>query len=160
MAYEKKNMTIIGGTRGLGRWLAEHLKNDFNITITSRDESSGLEIAREINVNYNNNNIEAIRDAQIIIFSVPIENMAKTIEEVAPHASEGSLLMDVASIKTEASEALEKYAPANMEILPYHPMFEPQVPTLKRQLLKNYNYKGYIPNTSFSCFNQVFNILS
>lgn len=45
---EKKNMTIIGGTRGLGRWLAEHLKNDFNITITSRDKSSGMEVADEI----------------------------------------------------------------------------------------------------------------
>lgn len=136
MAYDdKKNMTIIGGTRGLGRWLAEHLNEEFNITITSRNESSGLEVAQELNVEYSSDNIEAIQNAQIIIFSVPIEHMVKTIEEVAPHAPEGSLLMDVASIKTETTQALEKYAPSNVEILPSHPMFGPRVPTLKRQII-------------------------
>ena len=132
---DKSNMTIIGGTRGLGKWLAEHLKNDFNIRITSRDESSGKPIADEIDVEYSNDNIEAIKDADIIIFSVPIEHMVETIKEVAPHAPEGSLLMDVTSVKTEPAEALEKYAPENAEILPCHPMFGPRVPTLKRQII-------------------------
>ena len=132
---DNRNMTIIGGTRGLGRWMAEHLNKDFNITITSRDEASGQEIAQEIGVGYSSNNIEAIKNAEIILFCVPIENMSKTIEEVAPHAPEGSLLMDVASVKTEPSEALKKYAPENVEILPCHPMFGPRVPTLKRQII-------------------------
>lgn len=132
---DNRNMTIIGGTRGLGRWLAEHLNNDFNIRITSRDESSGKLAAEEIGVGYSNNNIEAIKDADIILFSVPIEHMGETIREVAPHAPEGSLLMDVTSVKTEPSEALRKYAPENAEILPCHPMFGPRVPTLKRQII-------------------------
>ena len=132
---DKSNMTIIGGTRGLGKWFAEHLRNDFNIRITSRDESSGKPVAEEIGVEYSNNNIEAIKDADIIIFSVPIEHMVETIKEVAPHAPEGSLLMDVTSVKTEPAEALEKYAPENAEILPCHPMFGPRVPTLKRQII-------------------------
>ena len=131
----KSNMTIIGGTRGLGKWMAEHLKNDFNITITSRNETSGKEIAKELDVDYNNNNIDAIKDADIILFCVPIEFMVDTIKEVAPHAPEGSLLMDVASIKTEAAEALDKYAPENVEIMPCHPMFGPRVPTLERQII-------------------------
>ena len=131
----KSNMTIIGGTRGLGRWLAEHLKNDFNIRITSRDENSGKAVAKEIGVEYNSDNIESIRDADIIVFSVPIEYMVETIKEVAPHAPEGSLLMDVTSVKTEPAEALKKYAPENAEILPCHPMFGPRVPTLKRQII-------------------------
>lgn len=132
---DKSNMTIIGGTRGLGKWFAEHLKNDFNIRITSRDENTGKPVADEIGVEYSNNNIEAIKDADIIIFSVPIEYMVETIKEVAPHAPEGSLLMDVTSVKTEPAEALEKYAPENAEILPCHPMFGPRVPTLKRQII-------------------------
>ena len=41
---EKSNMTIIGGTRGLGRWIAEHLNDDFNITITSRNKTTSLEV--------------------------------------------------------------------------------------------------------------------
>ena len=61
--------------------------------------------------------------------------MVETINEVAPHAPEGSLLMDVCSIKTESAEALMKYAPKNVEILPCHPMFGPRVPTIKRQII-------------------------
>ncbi len=132
---DKSNMTIIGGTRGLGKWLAEHLKNNFNIRITSRDASTGKPVAEEIGVEYSDDNIEAIKDADIIVFSVPIEYMVDTIKEVAPHAPEGSLLMDVASVKTEPADALEKYAPENAEILPCHPMFGPRVPTLKRQII-------------------------
>ena len=132
---DKSNMTIIGGTRGLGKWLAEHLKNNFNIRITSRDASTGKPVAEEIGVEYSDDNIESIKDADIIVFSVPIEYMVDTIKEVAPHAPEGSLLMDVASVKTEPADALEKYAPENAEILPCHPMFGPRVPTLKRQII-------------------------
>jgi len=132
---KKDNMTIIGATRGFGRWIAEHLNNDFNITITSPDEASGMEAARELNVEYNSNNVEAVQNADIIIFSVPIEYMVETIKEVAPHAPEGSLLMDVCSVKTEAAEALMKYAPENTEILPCHPMFGPRVPSIQRQII-------------------------
>ncbi|WP_298500405.1 prephenate dehydrogenase [uncultured Methanobrevibacter sp.] len=135
MTQNKSAMTIIGGTRGLGRWMAEHLGNDFEITITSRDEASGRKVASEMNVGYNNDNIAAVKDADIILFCVPIEHMVDTIAQVAPHAPEGSLLMDVASVKTEPAEALEKYAPENVEILPCHPMFGPRVPTLKRQII-------------------------
>ena len=132
---EKDNMTIIGATRGFGRWIAEHLTNDFNITITSPDEASLREVAEELNVDYNTDNVEAVQNADIVIFCVPIEYMVETIRQVAPHAPEGSLLMDVCSIKTEAAEALIEYAPENVEILPCHPMFGPRVPSIKRQII-------------------------
>ena len=61
--------------------------------------------------------------------------MVETIRQVAPHAPEGSLLMDVCSVKTEATEALMEYAPENVEILPCHPMFGPRVPSIKRQII-------------------------
>ena len=132
---EKDNMTIIGATRGFGRWIAEHLNNDFNITITSPDEASLREVAHKLDVDYNTDNVEAVKNADIVIFCVPIEYMVETIRQVAPHAPEGSLLMDVCSVKTEAAEALMEYAPENVEILPCHPMFGPRVPSIKRQII-------------------------
>lgn len=132
---KKDNMTIIGATRGFGRWIAEHLNNDFNITITSPDETSLREVAEELNVDYNTDNVEAVQNADIVIFCVPIEHMVETIRQVAPHTLEGSLLMDVCSVKTEAAEALNEYAPENVEILPCHPMFGPRVPSIKRQII-------------------------
>ena len=128
-------MTIIGATRGFGRWIAEHLNDKFNITITSPNKDSLKEVAQELNVNYNTNNVEAVQNANIVIFCVPIDYMVETIKEVAPHAPEGSLLMDVCSVKTEAAEALMEYAPENVEILPCHPMFGPRVPSIERQII-------------------------
>ena len=89
---EKINITIIGGSRGLGNWIARELKKDnYNVTITSRNKSSGEKIAQRMGVNYNNNNIDSIKNADVIIFSVPIEYMLDTIKEVAPHAPEKAL---------------------------------------------------------------------
>ena len=70
------NITIIGGSRGLGKWIANELhKDNFNVKITSRNRSSGEKIAHKMGVKYDDDNIEAIADANIIIFSVPIEYM-------------------------------------------------------------------------------------
>ncbi len=133
---KQKNITIIGGTRGLGNWIAKLLsKENFNVTITSRNKTSGEKIAQKLNVNYTDNNIESVKNADIIIFSVPIEYTIKTIKEVAPYAPSGSLLMDVTSVKTEPSETLLKYAPKDVEILPCHPMFGPRVPSLEGQVI-------------------------
>lgn len=133
---DKKNITIIGGTRGLGKWIAKQLrKENVNITITSRNKTSGEKTAKKLNVNYSNDNIASVKNADIIIFSVPIEYMVETIKEVAPYAPTGSLLMDVTSVKIEPTEALLKYAPKDTEILPCHPMFGPRVPSLDGQVV-------------------------
>ncbi len=133
---ENIKISIIGGTRGLGKWIAEKLKKDnFNITITSRNKISGEKVAKKLGVNYLDDNIEAVKDADITIFSVPIEYMVDTIKEVAPHAKENSLLIDVTSVKTKTAEALEKYSPENTDILPTHPMFGPRVSSLEGQVV-------------------------
>ncbi|MBE6494223.1 MAG: prephenate dehydrogenase [Methanosphaera stadtmanae] len=136
MTCEEINITIIGATKGLGLWIAKQLKNEnYNVTITSRNKLSGEKIADKIHVNYSNDNIKSVENADIIIFSVPIEHMVNTIKEVAPYAPEGSLLVDISSVKMEPSEALKKYAPENTEILPCHPMFGPRIPSLDGQTI-------------------------
>lgn len=137
MTCEKiKNVTIIGGTRGLGYWIATQLqKENFNVTITSRNKSSGKKAAEKINAKYNNDNIEAIENADLIIFAVPIEYMTETIKDVAPYAPDNSLLMEITSVKTKPAEALLKYSPENCEVLPCHPMFGPRLPSIEGQIV-------------------------
>ena len=156
MTCEEINITIIGGTRGLGLWLAKELKIDgFNITITSRNKSSGEKIAQKIDVYYYNDNIKAIENADIVIFAVPIEFMEKTIEEVAPYAKRGSLLIDVTSVKVGPSKALADYAPAGCEILPSHPMFGPRIQSFDGQVV----ILTPLENRCNKWFNQVYKYL-
>jgi prephenate dehydrogenase len=48
---------------------------------------------------------------------------------------EGSLLMDVTSIKEEPTLLMQKYAPEGVEVLPAHPMFGPRIRSLEGQVV-------------------------
>ncbi|RAP52288.1 MAG: prephenate dehydrogenase [Methanosphaera sp. rholeuAM130] len=136
MTNDNLNITIIGASKGLGKWIAcKLIEDNYNVKITSRNKEYGERIAEEIGASYENDNIKAVSDADIIIFSVPIENMIDTIKIVAPHAPAGCLLVDVSSVKIDVTNALLKYTPSDCEILPCHPMFGPRVPHIDGQVV-------------------------
>ncbi len=129
-------VAVIGGTRGLGNWIANFLKeNGCDVIITGRNSLMGKEISEKIGVNYTSNNIEAASGAEIVILAVPIDVTSKIIKEVAPHLKEGSLLMDVTSVKEEPSQAMEEFIPDNVEFIPTHPMFGPRIKSLEGQVI-------------------------
>jgi prephenate dehydrogenase len=49
--------------------------------------------------------------------------MEKTIKDIAPSLKANSVVLDVCSIKDFPSQALKKYSPKNVLIIPTHPMF-------------------------------------
>ena len=48
---------------------------------------------------------------------------------------EGSLLLDVTSVKMEPSKVMQKYAAPGVEVLPTHPMFGPRIRSLDGQVV-------------------------
>jgi prephenate dehydrogenase len=129
-------VAIIGGTRGLGNWIAKFLKErEYEVIITGRNSMMGMDISEKIGVSYTSNNIEAASGAEIVILAVPIDVTPKIIKEVAPHLKEGSLLMDVTSVKEEPSRAMEEFIPDGVEFIPTHPMFGPRIKSLEGQVV-------------------------
>jgi prephenate dehydrogenase len=129
-------ITVVGGTRGLGNWIAKFLsKKGCDVTITGRNSELGRSIAKKIGVKYTSNNKKAANIAQIVILAVPIENTPETIIEIAPHLKPGSLLMDVTSVKEEPAKIMEEHVPEGVEYLPTHPMFGPRVRSLDGQVV-------------------------
>jgi len=103
-------VAVIGGTRGLGNWIADFLqKRGCQVTITGRNSLMGKAIAKKTGVSYTSNNVEAASRAEIVILAVPIEVTVKTINEVAPHIRPGSLLVDVTSVKEEPAEIMHHH---------------------------------------------------
>lgn len=136
-------IAVIGGTRGLGKWIANFLKKKgYQVTITGRNSIMGEAIASKIGVSYTSDNIQASFKANLVILAVPIEATPQTISEIAPHLQEGSLLLDVTSVKEEPAKLMYEHAPAGVEVLPTHPMFGPRVRSLDGQVIvltpKNY----------------------
>jgi len=129
-------VTVIGGTRGLGNWIADFLqRKGHQVTITGRNSMMGEAMASKMGVSYTSDNVTAASHAKIVIVAVPIEVTPQTIEEVAPYLQKGSLLVDVTSVKELPSEIMEKHVPEGVEVLPTHPMFGPRIRSLEGQVI-------------------------
>ncbi|MDI6737055.1 MAG: prephenate dehydrogenase/arogenate dehydrogenase family protein [Nanoarchaeota archaeon] len=102
-------IAIIGGKGQMGLMFAEAFKKEgCELTLTGSK----------------NNNLEAVKDADIVIITVPIRQTVKVIEEIAPCMKEDSLLTDFTSVKVKPIEAMKK---AKCGILGGHPLFDSSV---------------------------------
>ncbi|NHV98556.1 MAG: prephenate dehydrogenase/arogenate dehydrogenase family protein [Thaumarchaeota archaeon] len=130
-------ITVVGGCGSMGRWIVNQLleTGGFQVTVADPDEIEGLRLARTIGVNYEKDNKRAAAESDIVIVSVPVENTPQVIAEVAPCMKEGSLLMDIASVKTEAVSAMLKHAPQGVELVSLHPMFGPRIRDVRGQVV-------------------------
>ncbi|HIQ39458.1 MAG TPA: prephenate dehydrogenase/arogenate dehydrogenase family protein, partial [Methanothermococcus okinawensis] len=129
-------VSIIGGTDGLGKWFARFLKSrGFDVVVTGRDVNKGKNVEKELGVIFTRDNIEAAKRGDIVIVAVPINVTESVIREVAPHVREGSLLMDITSIKEIPARTMEEYVKEGVCVIPTHPMFGPSTPSLKRQVV-------------------------
>ena len=129
-------IAVIGGTRGLGEWIAKFLKSKgLDVTVTGRDKITGERISKKLGVEYSSSNTSAASQADVVIVSVPIDVTLSTIKEVAPVMKNGSLIMDVTSVKEQPSRIMQEYAPQGVEVLPIHPMFGPRIRSLDGQVI-------------------------
>jgi len=123
---------IIGGTGETGRWFARFYK-EHGYEVAVWGISKRKDIAQELDVQFAEDLEHEIDTSDIVMISVPINITEKTIEEVAPKMTGGSLLMDITSVKTVPVNAMLKRAPENIEILGTHPMFGPSIPDIRGQ---------------------------
>lgn len=133
---------IIGGTRGLGKTLAWYFKEDeFEVTITGRDEDTGKKVSKELNVNYSSNNFKVAKESDILIISVPISITIDVIKELAPFMKKDSLMVDVTSVKEKPSKVMEECMEEcakngnSFEFIPTHPVFGPRTSNLNGQVI-------------------------
>ena len=122
------NVGIIGGTDGLGKTLIYYFRDDFDVYITGRDHQKGIAIANDLNVNYIESNAGLANISDVLVVAVPIEYTSDVIREVAPFMKEGSLMVDVTSVKEEPSKTMAESLPEPVEYIPTHPILvlEPQ----------------------------------
>ncbi len=127
---------IIGGTRGLGKTLAWFFKEDgFDVTITGRDSVVGELVSNDLGVAYSSDNVKVVESSDIVIISVPIASTLDVIGELAPHMSEGSLLIDVTSVKENPSKVMAEFTPKGVDFIPMHPVFGPRTTDLDGQVI-------------------------
>lgn len=129
------NVGIIGGSSGLGKTIIYYLRDDFDVFISGRDHKKGREVANEADVNYLESNEELANISDILIISVPIQNTEDVIREVAPFMKEGSVMIDVTSVKEGPSKTMAEVVADNVDYIPTHPIFGPRTTRLDNQVI-------------------------
>lgn len=125
---------IIGGTGETGQWFTRFYKrHGWDVTVWGA--SGRRDIASMLDVPFAEDLDGAIAGSDVVMISVPIDLTEEIIADVAPKMREGSLLMDITSVKTGPVNAMVQYTPGNVEVLGTHPMFGPSIPDIQGQII-------------------------
>jgi len=139
-------VTIIGGAGGMGRWFTAFFKeNGVDVRIVDKSPQT-KEIAKKLEVQFLNADIlkvteddrevkEDIVDTDVLLISVPINITGRVIERVGPEMHEGSLLMDITSVKKAPIEMMDRFTNEDVEILGTHPLFGPTTKNMRGQTI-------------------------
>jgi len=121
---EIMKIAIIGGSGKMGRWLANFLvKEGQEVIITGRNEKKLLEAKQQLGVEASTS-IEVVKDTELIIISVPIDNFEGVVQQLQPRILPEHIIMDTTSIKATPVEIMHKYFDRGL-VLGAHPMFGP-----------------------------------
>lgn len=69
--------------------------------------------------------LEEIAGCRMILMMVPMSELEKTCQSLAPYLGKDNLVVDVCSVKTKPVEIMQKTLPEDCQILGTHPMFGP-----------------------------------
>ena len=119
-------VAIIGGSGKMGRWFANFLsKEGQEVIITGRNEIKLLEAKQQLKgVETTTDNVTAVKGADAILLSVPIDNFEEVVAQVSPCMRPEQVIIDVTSIKVLPIEAMHKHVKTGL-ILGTHPVFGP-----------------------------------
>ena len=125
-------VAIIGGSGRMGRWFANFLLRDGKeVVITGRNKKKLLDAKQELGVEVATN-AEAVKQADVILISVPIDNFEPVVQELQPYIRPKQIVIDITSIKVFPVEIMHKHIKSGLT-LGTHPMFGPGARSVAKQ---------------------------
>jgi prephenate dehydrogenase len=113
----------IGGSIGLA--LADHRDQLFRIGYDKQiDNAKQAEKAGAIDKVYSNL-IKAVDDADIVILALPIDQLKNTLQVIAPHLKENSVIMDTSPVKEIVANWMSEFLPAGRFYVGLTPVINP-----------------------------------
>jgi cyclohexadieny/prephenate dehydrogenase len=94
-----------------------------HIVVSTRSDQT-LQRARDLNLgdSYVASAAEAVKDADLVIVSVPVGSSGAVAEQIAPHLKAGAVVTDAGSTKRSVIEQMQPHLPANVHFIPSHPI--------------------------------------
>lgn len=117
-------VAIIGGSGKMGRWFAHFLLQEgYEVVITGRNQDKLQAAQRELGVTVATNE-EAVKKADVVILSVPIDSFAEIVRQIGPYTRPEQIIIDVTSVKVFPVTTMHQYI-KNGLVLGTHPVFGP-----------------------------------
>jgi prephenate dehydrogenase len=131
---------ILGGAGGLGEWFARFFtENNCDVRIVDISDKTEA-VAKTLGVPYSTVDIltmdagalsDELADVDIVLVAVPIDITERVIERVGLTLHDGSLLMDITSVKKAPVAMMEQCTNESVEILGTHPLFGPSTKRMR-----------------------------
>jgi len=67
-------------------------------------------------------NVEAVKDADLVIVSIPVGASGAVAKEIGPHLKQGAILSDVGSVKGSVVRDMAPFVPKGVHFIPAHPV--------------------------------------
>ncbi len=126
-------VAIVGGSGKMGRWFARFLLEDGKeVVISGRNREKLLETKRQLGVEVAADNAEAVKMADAVLLSVPIESFEGVVRGISSHIRPGQVIVDITSIKAFPVAAMHRHLKAGT-VLGTHPAFGPGARGVKNQ---------------------------
>ncbi|WP_295806815.1 prephenate/arogenate dehydrogenase family protein [uncultured Nitratireductor sp.] len=110
----------------IGSSLARAIQHAGLATTVAVSSRSGKTLARagELKLGdvYEQNAAEAVRDADLVIVSVPVGASAAMAQAIAPGLKPGAIVTDVGSTKASVIAQMQPHLPDNVHFIPGHPI--------------------------------------
>ncbi|MFX0076782.1 MAG: prephenate dehydrogenase/arogenate dehydrogenase family protein [Candidatus Hermodarchaeota archaeon] len=132
-----RNITIIGGSGGMGKVFGKYFKErGFEVTLFARDELRLRKAASELNVEYELSLENSVKNADLVMISIPITSTADMIHKIGPLLKENALIFDITSLKKNIVNALiEVKNKFPINCISLHPMFGPGIKSMKNYVM-------------------------
>ncbi|UCI30188.1 prephenate/arogenate dehydrogenase family protein [Mesorhizobium sp. B4-1-4] len=94
-----------------------------HVAISTRSVAT-LKRAEELGLgdSYTTDAKEAVRDADLVIVSVPVGSSGAVAQEIAPALKKGAILTDVGSTKASVIAQMQPHVPDGVHFIPGHPL--------------------------------------
>mgnify|MGYP002733656425 CR=1 FL=1 len=122
---EFKRITLIGiGLIGssIAREIKLHGLADEVMISTRSEETLKRAEELELGTHYTTSVAESVKDADLIIVSVPVGASEEVAKQIAPHLKAGAIVTDVGSTKQSVIAQMQPHMPDNVHFIPGHPL--------------------------------------
>jgi prephenate dehydrogenase len=119
-------VAVLGAAGKMGKWFVQYLASkDYDLTVFDIKKGELKRLTKIYDVKIAKNNLEAVRNADLTIVSVPINKTADVLSEIAPKLKKGAIVAEIASLKACVIDVLKECSKFNVQPLSLHPLFGP-----------------------------------